>query len=156
MGEYKGIGYKNSYSSWALLTGGIFSLILTIVALVAQPDNYILFVVLLLLLAVVCFISFVVERKRPNIVVFLSDNGVKVLKGFRWKIISFDDIDYVDYKLNVFRKIQSILFGVGDLIVDNKTQKVVVRNIENVRDCYEEITETLKKYRNVKKEEKSE
>lgn len=70
------------------------------------------------------------------------------MKGSEWKIILFDDIDCLDYKLNVFRKTDAILLGVGDLIIQNKTEKFVVRNIEAVRDCYEKILEALKEYNN--------
>ena len=53
----------------------------------------------------------------------------------------FDNIDYVDYKLNVFHKAEAIFLGVGSLIIENKTQKFVIRNVEGVRDCYEAIIE---------------
>lgn len=61
--------------------------------------------------------------------------------GLLKKVILFDDIDYVDYKLNVFHKAETIFLGAGSLIIENKTQKFVIRNIEGVRDCYETIIE---------------
>ena len=66
--------------------------------------------------------------------------------GLLKKVIVFDDIDYVDYKLNVFHKAETIFLGVGSLIIENKTQKFVIRNIEGVRDCYETIIEAQKEY----------
>lgn len=144
MEEFKRIGYKSSYSTWVLLIGSVISFVLMTFELVSKPDNFIIGAVIFLLLAIVFFVSFIFEKKRPDVVVFLSNNSVKIWKGFTWKIISFDDIDCVDYKLDVFKKTQSILFGVGSLIIENKTQKFVVRNIESVRDCYEEIIEALK------------
>lgn len=153
MEEFKRIGYKSSYSTWVLLIGSVISFILMIFALVAKPDNFIIFVALCLLLVIVFFISFIIEKKRPDVVVFLSNNSVKMLKGFTWKIILFDDIDYVDYKLDVLKKTQAILFGAGSLIIENKTQKFVVRNIESVRDCYEEIIEAIKEYKNTEEKE---
>ena len=63
------------------------------------------------------------------------------------QVILFDDIDYVDYKLNVFHKAETIFLGVGSLIIENKTQKFVIRNVEGVRDCYETIIEAQKEYR---------
>ena len=68
--------------------------------------------------------------------------------GLLKKVILFDDIDYVDYKLNVFHKAEAIFLGVGSLIIENKTQKFVIRNIEGVRDCYETIIEAIKEYKN--------
>lgn len=144
--NFKRTGYKNSFSTWALLTGGIISLILAVLTFVSKPENHIIFAAVFLLLAAVFFVSFVIEKKRPDVVVYLSDNSVKILKGFKYKVISFDDIDYVDYKIDVFRKTQSILFGAGDLIIKSKNQKNIVRNIENVRDCYEKITEAQKNH----------
>ena len=35
--------------------------------------------------------------------------------GLLKKVIVFDDIDYVDYKLNVFHKAETIFLGVGSL-----------------------------------------
>ena len=35
--------------------------------------------------------------------------------GLLKKVILFDDIDYVDYKLNVFHKAETIFLGVGSL-----------------------------------------
>ena len=105
---------------------------------------------LFLVLSIIFFISFIIEKKRPDIVVFLSNSSIKILKGFKWKIISFDDIDYVDYQLNVLKRTQAILFEVGNLIIENKNQKFVVRDVENVKDCYEKIMETLREYRNTK------
>lgn len=153
MEEFKRIGYKNSFSTWVLLIGSVISFIFMFFALVSKPDNFYYICCVFLLLASVFFISFVIEKKRPDVVVFLSNNSVKILKGFKWKIILFDDIDYVDYKLNVFKITQSILFGVGNLIIENKTQKFVVRNIESVRDCYEKIIEALKEYKNAEEKE---
>lgn len=148
MEEFKGIGYKNSCSTWALLIGSVISWMIMTFTFVLKPDNFMIYAILFLLLAIILFISFVIEKKRPDIVVFLSNNSVKILKGFTWKIILFDDIDYVDYKLDVFHKTQSILFGAGNLIIENKTQRIVVRNIDSVRDCYEKMIEALKEYRN--------
>ncbi len=156
MDEFKGIGYKNSFSTCALLTGSIFCLILTTFTLILKPNNFILFAIIFFLLAIVFFISFIIEKKRPDIVVFLTNNSVKIFKRFTWEIISFADIDYVDYKLDVYRKTQAIFFGAGDLIIETNAQKFVVRNIKNIRNCYEKITEELKKYRNTVNGEKSE
>lgn len=147
MEEFKGVGYKNSFAMWVLLIGSIISFILTAFILFSKQDGFIIYAILFLALAIIFFISFIIEKKRPDIVVFLSNSSIKILKGFKWKIISFDDIDYVDYKLNVFKQAQSIFFGVGNLIIENKTQKFVVRDVENVKDCYEKIMETLKEYR---------
>ena len=144
--DFKRVGYKNSFSTWVLLTGSIISLILAVLIFISKSDNFITYALIFLLLAVVFFVSFVIEKKRPDVVVYLSDNSVKILKGFKYKVISFDDIDYVDYKLDVFKKTQSILFGAGDLIIESNNQKFVVRNIENVRNCYEKITEAQKNY----------
>ena len=150
MEEFKGIGYKNSYSIWILLTGSIISFILTAIILFLRQNDFIIYAILFLALAVIFLISFIIEKKRPDIVVFLSDSSIKILKGFKWKIISFDDIDYVDYQLNVLKRTQAILFEVGNLIIENKSQKFVVRDVENVKDCYEKIMETLREYRNTK------
>ena len=150
MEEFKGIGYKNCYSIWILLTGSIISFILTAIILFLRQNDFIIYAILFLALAVIFLISFIIEKKRPDIVVFLSDSSIKILKGFKWKIISFDDIDYVDYQLNVLKRTQAILFEVGNLIIENKSQKFVVRDVENVKDCYEEIMETLREYRNTK------
>lgn len=150
MEEFKGIGYKNSYSIWILLTGSIISFILTAIILFLRQNDFIIYAILFLALAVIFLISFIIEKKRPDIVVFLSDSSIKILKGFKWKIISFDDIDYVDYQLNVLKRTQAILFEVGNLIIENKNQKFVVRDVENVKDCYEKIMETLREYRNTK------
>lgn len=153
MEEFKRIGYKNSYPTWVLLVGSVISFILMTFALVSKPDNFIVGAVICLLLGIVFVVSFIFEKKRPNVVVFLSNNSVKIWKGFTWKIISFDDIDCVDYKLDVFKKVDSIMFGAGNLIIENKTQKFVVRNVESVRDCYEEITEAIEEYKNTEAKE---
>ena len=99
-----------------------------------------------LLLSIIFFASFIFEKKRPNVVVFLSNDSVKIWNRFKWKVILFDDIDYVDYKLNVFHKAEAIFLGVGSLIIENKTQKFVIRNVEGVRDCYEAIIEAQQEY----------
>ncbi len=144
--DFKRAGYKNSFSTWVLLTGSIISLMLAVLIFISKLDNFITYALIFLLLAVVFFVSFVIEKKRPDVVVYLSDNSVKILKGFKYKVISFDDIDYVDYKIDVFRKTQSILFGAGELIIESNNQKFVIRNIENVRHCYEKITEAQKNH----------
>ena len=132
------------------MTGSIISFILTAIILFLRQNDFIIYAILFLALAVIFLISFIIEKKRPDIVVFLSDSSIKILKGFKWKIISFDDIDYVDYQLNVLKRTQAILFEVGNLIIENKSQKFVVRDVENVKDCYEKIMETLREYRNTK------
>lgn len=144
--NFKRTGYKKHFSTWVLLTGSIISLIMAVLIFVSKSDNFITYALIFLLLAAVFFVSFVIEKKRPDVVVFLSDTGVKIYAGFKWKTISFDDIDYIDYKIDVFRKTQSILFGVGDLIIESKNQKNIVRSIENVRDCYEKMTEAQKNH----------
>ena len=154
MEEFKRIGYKNSFSTWVLLIGSIISLLLMIVALVEKPGNFIIFAAFCLLLSIIFFASFIFEKKRPNVVVFLSNKSVKIWNRFKWKVILFDDIDYVDYKLNVFHKAEAIFLGVGSLIIENKTQKFVIRNIEGVRDCYETIIEAIKEYKNTEEKER--
>lgn len=148
MEDFKRIGYKNPFSAWVLLIGSVIFFILTILALIVRPSNFYYAVCFFLLFAIVFSVSFIIEKKRPTVVVFMSNNSIKILKGSEWKIILFDDIYYIDYKLNVFRKTDAILMGAGDLIIKDKTEKFVVRNIEFVRDCYEKIVEALKKYDN--------
>lgn len=145
--EFEGIGYKNRVSTWFLLIGSILSLILVIFVSTSKPDNYVLFIVMFSLLAVIFIISFIIERIRPDIVVFLSDTGVKIRRGFSWKIISFDNIDQVDYKLNLVRNYEVMLCGTGSLIIQSKIRKFVVRDVDSVTNCYEKITELLKEYR---------
>ena len=144
MEEFKDIGYKNSYSTWMLLIGCLISLTILIFTLVLKPNNFIIYFVIFLLLFVIFLFSFIIEKIRPEVVVLLSTDSVKILKGFTWKTISLIDIEYIDYKLDVFKQTQSLLFGIGDLIIENKTKKYVVGNIAHVRDCYEKITEALK------------
>lgn len=145
--EFEGIGYKNRVSAWILLIGSIVSLILVIFISTSKPKNYVLFIVMFSLLAVISLISFIIEKTRPTIVVFLSNNGVKIRKCFTWEIIPFDNIDQVDYKLNLVRNYEVMLCGTGSLIIQSKTRKFVVRDVDSVTDCYEKITESLKEYR---------
>lgn len=153
MEEFKRIGYKNSFSTWVLLIGSIISLLLMIVALVEKPANFIIFAVFCLLLSIIFFASFIFEKKRPNVVVFLSNNSVKIWNWFKWKVILFDDINYVDYKLDVLKKANAYFFGVGSLIIGTGTQRFVVRNIKEVRYCYEDIIEKIKDYQNTEEKE---
>lgn len=152
MEEFKRIGYKNTFSAWALLIGSVFSFVIMISALILKPNDFHYVFIFSLLSAVVFFVSFIVEKRRPEVVVFLSNNSVRILKGFKWETILFDDIDGVDYKLNVHQEIQAMLLGIGSLIIVTKTNKLVVRNIENVRDCYEKIVEALREYTNIEKQ----
>lgn len=144
--DFKRIGYKISFSAWVLFAGSIISLIIAVCILVSESGNYIAYVAIFSLLAVIFFISFIIEKKRPDVVVYLSDNSVKIYTGLKWNIISLDDIDYIDYRLNVLKKTQSILFDAGCLIIESKTKKFAVRDIEYVRDCYEKIAEAKKNH----------
>ncbi len=142
--DFKRIGYKISFSAWVLFAGSIISLIIAICIFFSEQGNYIAYVAIFSLLAVIFFVSFVIEKKRPEVVVYLSDTSLKIYEGFKWKTIAIDDIDYVDYRLNVLKKTQSILFDAGCLIIESKTKKFAVRDIEYVRDCYEKIVEAKK------------
>ena len=153
MEEFKRIGYKNSFSTWVLLIGSIISFSLMTVALVAKPANFIIFAVFCLLLSIIFIASFIFEKKRPNVVVFLSNNSVKIWNRFKWKVILFDDINYVDYKLDVLKETNAYFFGVGWLIIGTGTQRFVVRNIKDVRYCYENIIEKIKEYKNTEEKE---
>ena len=144
--DFKRIGYKISFSAWVLLIGSIMSLIVAVYTFVSEQGDYIAYVAIFSLLAVIFFISFIIEKKRPDVVVYLSDNSVKIYTGLKWNIISLDDIDYIDYRLNVLKKTQSILFDAGCLIIESKTKKFAVRDIEYVRDCYEKIAEAKKNH----------
>lgn len=137
--DFKRIGYKISFSAWVLLMGSIMSLIIAIYTIVSEQGDYISYVAIFSLLAVIFFVSFVIEKKRPDVVVYLSDTSLKIYAGFKWEIIPLGDIDCVDYRLNVLKRTQSILFDAGCLIIECKAKKFVVRDIEYVRDCYEKI-----------------
>lgn len=150
MEELKGVGYKNRVSAWVLLTGSIISLILMVFASVSKTENYVIFTVLCLLIAIIFLISFVVEVIRPKTVVFLSNNSVKIWKGFTWEMIPFDNIERVDYKLNFVRKYETMLLNTGSLIVESKNRKYVVRDIKSVSDCYEEVLASVEEHRNTK------
>ena len=148
MEDFKRIGYKNSFSTWVLLIGTIVGVISTVAILRAKPDNYILIAMIFFILSIIFLVSFIFEKKRPKVVVFLSNNSVKIWNWFKWKVILFDDIVYVDYKINVLREVDAYFLGVGWLIIGTGTQRFVVRNIKEVRYCYEDIIEKIKEYQN--------
>ena len=150
MKEFKAIGYKNHVATWALLIGSIIALILMIFVLVSKPNNYVIYFILFLLLTVIFFVSFVIEKTRPNAVVFLSNSSVKIWRFFAWKIIPFNNIDYIDYKLNVLKTYEAMFFDMGSLIIECKNRKFVIRDIDNVTDCHEKIVVSLKEYRHNK------
>ena len=153
MEEFKCIGYKNSFSTWVLLIGSLISFILMTLVLFSKIDHDIIAAVIFLLLTIIFFASYIIEKKRPYGVVFLSNNSLKIWKGSKWKVISFDVIDSVDYKLGVYKKVDSLMFGAGWLIIESNTKKFVFRNIEGVRDCYEKIVDALKEYKNSEEKE---
>lgn len=144
--DFKRIGYKISFSAWVLLIGSIMSLIIAIYTIVSEQGNYIAYVAIFSLLAVIFFVSFVIEKKRPDVVVFLSDTSLKIYASFKWRTIPLGDIDCVDYRVNVLKRTQSVLFDAGCLIIECKAKKFVVRDIEYVRDCYEKIAEAKKNH----------
>lgn len=144
--DFKRIGYKISFSAWVLLIGSIMSLIVAIYTIVSEQGDYIAYVAIFSSLAVIFFVSFVIEKKRPDVVVYLSDTSLKIYAGFKWRTIPLGDIDCVDYRLNVLKRTQSVLFDAGCLIIECKAKKFVVRDIEYVRDCYEKIAEAKKNH----------
>ena len=149
MKEFKAIGYKNHVATWVLLIGSIIAFIIMIFVLVSKPNNYVIYFILFLMLAVIFLISFVIEKTRPNTVIFLSNSSVKIWRFFAWKIIPFNDINYVDYKLNVLKTYEAMFFDMGSLIIECKNSKFVIRDIDNVTDCHEKIVTSLNEYRHV-------
>ena len=101
------------------------------------------------MLTIIFLISFVIEKTRPDTVVFLSNSSVKIWRFFAWKIIPFNDINYVDYKLNVLKTYEAMFFDMGSLIIECKNSKFVIRDIDNVTDCHEKIVTSLNEYRHV-------
>ncbi|HIT77275.1 MAG TPA: hypothetical protein IAD47_00595 [Candidatus Limihabitans stercoravium] len=71
MEDFKRIGYKNPFSAWVLLIGSVIFFILTILALIVRPSNFYYAVCFFLLFAIVFSVSFIIEKKRPTVVVLI-------------------------------------------------------------------------------------
>lgn len=133
--NFRAIGYKSNLSCAVLMLYGLISASITVVMI---KQKIIVASAIFIVLAIVCAIYFFSAVFRPDEIIYLSENSLKIFVRGKAKVIPLTEIVSLNYNRIMFATSMSKL-GAGHLYVVTADKTYTVGYVRSVRSVYEEL-----------------
>lgn len=132
--NFRAIGYKSNLSCAVLILYGLIS---ASIAVIMIKQKIIVASAIFIVSAIVCAIYFFSAVFRPDEIIYLSENSLKIFVRGKAKVIPLTEIVSLNYNRIMFATSMSKL-GAGHLYVATADKTYTVGYVRSVRSAYEE------------------